>query len=409
VNVNYAPVADVATRPDNPSLGVRSFGEDPGLVATLTEAMVQGLDDAGVLATLKHFPGSGEATVDPHYQLPLLDLDRGRLEAIELPPFRSGIAAGARMLMVAHQLVPALTGGEEVPICSSSQGIDGFVRGELGFDGVVMTDALDMGALEQGPAQVVEVIAMMRSGVDLLLCMPDLELQDRARVAMEMGYSRGLIPDEILRASAARIEKLRGSASRAELHPELVGSDGHGRLAGELAERSITLVRDETGLLPLTSLETPSILCLEPEPVIVTPADTTTFYPAHLGEAIRARGGDVTGIVYPHQPDHNDIASVVDTALRHDLVVMGTVNATTGQARMVDAVIATGKPVVTVALRTPYDLAAYPGASTHLCTYSGHLPSLQALASALYGEIRLVGRLPVEIPGLYPVGHGLQT
>jgi beta-N-acetylhexosaminidase len=239
--------------------------------------------------------------------------------------------------------------------------------------------------------------------------MPDLALQDRARVAMEMGYSRGLIPDEILRASAARIEKLRGSVSRAELQPELVGSDGHGRLAAELAERSITMVRNDAGLLPLTSLDTPSILCLEPEPVIVTPADTTTFYPAHLGEAIRARGGDVTSIVHPHQPDHNDIASVVDTALRHDLVIMGTVNATPGQAGMVDAVIATGKPVVTVALRTPYDLAAYPGAGTHLCTYSGHLPSLQALASALYGQIQLVGRLPVEIPGLYPIGHGLQT
>jgi beta-N-acetylhexosaminidase len=409
VNVNYAPVADVATQADNPSLGVRSFGEDPDLVATLTSAMVQGFDEAGVLATLKHFPGSGEASVDPHYQLPSLDLELGRLEAVELPPFRSGIDAGARMLMVAHQLVPALTGNQDIPICSSAHGIDGFVRGNLGFDGVIMTDALDMGALEQGPAQVVEVIAMMRSGIDLLLCMPDLDLQDRARVAMDMGHSRGLIPDQTLRASSARIEKLRGSVKPADLHPEMVGSDDQGRLAAELAARSVTLVRNDAGILPLSSVPAPSILCLEPEPVIVTPADTSTFYPPHLAEAIRARGGEVTGIVFPHQPDQNDIASAVDVAMRHDVVVMGTVNAPPAQARMVDAMLDTGKPVVTVALRTPYDLAAYPRASTHLCTYSGHLPSLQALAVALFGDIPLVGRLPAAIPALYPSGHGLQA
>jgi beta-N-acetylhexosaminidase len=101
VNVNYAPVADVATRADNPSLGVRSFGDEPELVARLTAAVVEGLDSSGVLATLKHFPGSGEATVDPHYQLPLVELDRRRLDTVELPPFRAGIDAGAKLLMLA--------------------------------------------------------------------------------------------------------------------------------------------------------------------------------------------------------------------------------------------------------------------------------------------------------------------
>jgi beta-N-acetylhexosaminidase len=250
---------------------------------------------------------------------------------------------------------------------------------------------------------------MMRSGIDLLLCMPDLDLQDRARVAMDMGHSRALIPDQTLRASSARIEKLRVSVKPADLHPEMVGSDDQGRLAAELAARSVTLVRNDAGILPLSSVPAPSILCLEPEPVIVTPADTSTFYPPHLAEAIRARGGEVTGIVFPHQPDQNDIASAVDVAMRHDVVVMGTVNAPPAQARMVDAMLDTGKPVVTVALRTPYDLAAYPRASTHLCTYSGHLPSLQALAAALFGDIPLVGRLPAAIPALYPSGHGLQA
>jgi beta-N-acetylhexosaminidase len=409
VNVNYAPVADVATRTENPSLGVRSFGEDPALVARLTAAMVEGLTSAGVLATLKHFPGSGEATVDPHYQLPLLDLDRDRLDTVELLPFRSGITAGAEILMVGHQLVPALTGSEEIPICGSEQAIDGFIRGELGFEGLVITDALDMGALDQGPAQVVEIIAMMRGGTDLLLCMPDLQLQDRVRVALERGRARGLIPDEALQKSLARVEKLRGSLLSNEPQPEIVGSADHQGLAAELAARSVTLVRNDNGLVPLRPGDTGAILCLEPEPTTVTPADTTTFYPSRLAEAIREKHSDVTRTVYPHHPGTNDVAGAVNAAGAHDLVVLGTVNATPGQTRMVEALLATGKPVITVALRTPYDLSAYPAAQAHLCTYSSHWPSLQALASALFGEIPLTGRLPAAIPGLYPSGHGIQT
>ena len=311
-------------------------------------------------------------------------------------------------MMVAHQLVPALTGSEDIPICGSEQGIDGFVRGELGFEGVVITDALDMGALDQGPAQVVEIIAMMRSGTDLLLCMPDRDLQERARVAVERGHSRGLIPDERLRSSLGRIEKLRASVIDRSTRPEIVASSDHQSLAADLARRSVTLVRDDAGLLPLPTGTVGNVLCLEPEPVNVTPADTTTFYPARLAEAMRERHDATVGIVYPHHPEHNDITSALQQAENHDLIVIGTVNATPGQARLVDALLGTGKPVVTVALRTPYDLAAYPGSRTHVCTYTGHWPSLQALVAALFGDTRFAGHLPTAIPGLYPRGHGIE-
>jgi beta-N-acetylhexosaminidase len=408
VNVNYAPVADIASQPNNPSLGIRSFGEDPALVANMVGAMVDGLHASGVLSTLKHFPGSGEATVDPHHQLPLLDLDRRRLEDVELAPFRAGVEAGAELLMVGHQLVPALTGSDDLPICGSEQAIDGLVRGELGFDGVVVTDALDMGALDQGPAQVIELIAMMCAGTDLLLCMPDRALQERARLAIERGVSRRLIPGHLVKSSLARIERLKASVSHPPARPEVVGSEEHQRLADELARRSVTLVRDDAGLLPLTS-DVGDILCLEPEPAKVTPADTATFYPARLAEAVRERQPGTRGIVYPTDPGPSDIDSAVAAALQSDLVVVGTVNATPGQARLVSALLERGKPVVTVALRTPYDLAAYPGSSTHVSTYSSHWPSLRALASALFGSTPFAGRLPVAIPGLYPLGHGLRT
>jgi beta-N-acetylhexosaminidase len=311
--------------------------------------------------------------------------------------------------MVGHQLVPALTGSTEIPICGSEPGINGFVRTELGFDGVVISDALDMGALDQGPAQVVEIIAMMRAGTDLILCMPDPELQQRARMALERGHSRGLISDESLKTSIARVEALRGLLPPTRLQPEVVGSSRHQQMAARLAAASVTLVRNDESLLPLRPGGGLRIFSLEPEPVNVTPADTTSLYTPQLAAALRAMHSDVTEVVYPHHPEPNDVAGAVEAARSHDLTVVGTVTAPSGQARLVEALLGTGKPVVTVALRTPYDLAVYPASTTHICTYGSHFPSLEAMASAMFGAIPFHGHLPAAIPGLHPTGHGIET
>ena len=407
INVNYAPVADVATQADNPSLGIRSFGDDPITVATMTAASVEGFISAGVLPTVKHFPGKGEAMVDPHYHLPVLDLDRERLDTVELPPFQAAFRAGAPLLMIGHYVVPAITGSREIPISATEKGMDGFVRAQLGYEGVIITDALDMGALDQGPAQVVDIIAMMRAGVDLLLCMPDPDLQERVRIALERGFSRGLIPEDTLHRSRDRIEGIRSSLDTDGPNPGLVGSAEHQRLASELALRSITLIRDDAGLMPLHLASGARVLSLEPTPSNVTPADTTALFPPYLATGLRSHHQAVTELVYPHDPDHNDITSALEAAGTHDLVVVGTVTATAGQATLVEALLATGRPVVTVALRTPFDLAHYPAAKTHVCTYSSHHPSMNALASALFGRSGVPGRLPAAIPDLSPTGHGL--
>ncbi|HSK06402.1 MAG TPA: glycoside hydrolase family 3 protein [Acidimicrobiia bacterium] len=407
INVNYAPVADVSSRPDNPSLGIRSFGAEPETVARYTRAMVEGFRHAGVFATPKHFPGKGEARTDPHYELPLLDLDRARLEAVELPPFRAAFEAGAEMVMMGHYLVPALTGSHDLPTSASERAIDGFVRSEMGFEGLVITDALDMGALDQGPAQVVEIITMIRGGTDLLLCMPDPVLQERVRVAVERGASRGLIPEDTLDRSRRRIEGLRQVVPRPQLEPDVVGS--HGDLAAELAQRSVTVVRDHRRMLPLRLEPGARILALEPMPANVTPADTTALYSPALSDALRAHHPHVTEIVYPHDPEPADLSEAVSAAAGHDLVVLGTVTATPGQAAMAKELLATPTPVITVALRTPFDLSTYPEAETHLCTYSGHHPSMAALARCLFQQPEGGGSLPVAIPGLYPIGHRWQT
>lgn len=404
INFNYAPVADIATRPHNPSLGVRSFGENPEAVSAHVAAAVEGYRSAGVVCTLKHFPGKGEAVVDPHFELPRMDLDRERLDLVELAPFVAGIAASAGALMTGHYSVPALTGSEELPVSMSARAVEGFIRSDLGFDGLVITDALDMGALDQGAGQVVDLIASLTGGTDLLLCMPDPELRERVRLAVDRGSSRGLIPDDTLNRSTARINAARASLVATDIEPGVVGS--HNELAADLAQAALTLVRDEDGLLPLALESSERVLVLEPEPTNVTPADTTVLYDPALATAVRAQHPEVNGIVYPYQPGPADIAGLVEAAITHDAVIVGTVNATSGQTDLVRQLAGTGIRLVTVALREPQDLAKYPEVSTHVCTYSSHAPSMTAAAMAMFGKLRFPGRLPVTIPGLYPIGHG---
>jgi beta-N-acetylhexosaminidase len=403
INLNYAPVADVASRPHNPSLGVRSFGEDPSAVATHVAAAVEGYRSSGVLCTLKHFPGKGEAVVDPHYELPRMDLDIDRLRSVELAPFVAGMSAGADLVMTGHYSVPALTRNEETPVSMSEAAINGFLRAELGFGGLVITDALDMGALDQGAGQIVDIISSLRGGTDLLLVMPGPALLERARLAVTRGSGRGLIPETTLDASWRRISAARNRLSRPDLAPDILGS--HRDLADELARRSVTLVRNDAGLIPIT--DPGRILVLEPEPVNVTPADTTDQYVPALAETLRDFHDRVAGIVFPHDPASDDVSAIVDRARSHDLVIVATVNAPPGQIELVETLMRSDVPLITVALREPQDLTSYPQVSTHVCTYGSHTPSLRALARGLFEGRPFAGRLPVSIPQLYPSGHGL--
>jgi beta-N-acetylhexosaminidase len=405
INVNYAPAVDVATLPSNPSLGVRSFGSDPESVATLAAAVAAGMADAGVLATAKHFPGKGEAAVDPHYELPLLDLTRERMDRVELAPFSRLFAAGIPLTMVGHYLVPSLTGSTTEPISVSRHGLS-TLRGDLGFKGVIISDALDMKALDQGSAQVVEFIAMMNAGIDLLLCMPDPELRGRAITALEKGHERELISEASLAASRDRIEVLRSSIPVIEPDPSVVGSRGHQALASRLAQRSITLVRTDAKALPLTT--SGRLLVLEPEPSNVTPADTTALYPPVLAEELARYHPSITAKVYPQNPSKKDISELVAVASGHDFIVVGSVVAPESQGRLVTELVATGIPVIALALRTPFDILEYPSVSTYIATYSSHRPAMEALAGMLFGKQGFSGKLPAPIEGLYQLGHGLR-
>jgi beta-N-acetylhexosaminidase len=390
INLNYAPVADIATRPHNPSLGIRSFGEDPGAVSRLTAATVRGFQSSGVAATLKHFPGKGEAEVDPHLELPVLDLDLERLHRVEFAPFRAGIEAGAQLLMIGHYGLPAVTGDRNLPASASSLVMRGLVRTDLGFDGLIITDALDMGAFDG-----VSLEEPLAAGADLLLYGP---------------AQAGTLP--LLSRSSPRLDRMLAWLS--EFSPpnlSVIGSSRHAGLAAELAARSITLVRDEHNQLPLKLAAEDRVLAVMPQPTDLTPADTSSLVQPGLANAIRRRHLATTEMTVAYHPGDAEIAEVVAAATAHDIVIVGTIDASPAQIRLVRALVAPGadprRPVVTVALRTPYDLSDYPEAETHVATYGIHPPTMAALADALLGHTPMTGRLPVAIPGLYDIGHGL--
>lgn len=414
VNVNYAPVADVATSPANPALGIRSFGDEPATVARLAAAWLRGLQSAGVAGTAKHFPGKGEGSIDTHLALDSVDRSREELDAIELVPFRALIDEGVRMVMSGHFAVPAVTGNAELPSTLSRRLMHDLLRDELGFRGVSITDALDMAALPQDATQGIDVVAALEAGVDLLLATPDRRAQRRIESALGRAAAVELLEPDSMATSVARVRGLRRWLGGFEAPPfEVVGSAAHLALARELARRSLTLVRDDAGILPLRVASDARIGAVMPEPRDLTPADTSSYVVPTLAAALRGHHPAVDEVVTSHPPSAAEIAALRERARSWDVIVAGTISATAGtpQAEMVDALAATGRPLVTVALRTPWDLVAYPDAATHVATFSIQREAMDALAAALFGaagsnDDAFPGRLPVRlaVEGPQPAG-----
>jgi beta-N-acetylhexosaminidase len=400
INVDYAPVCDVINNPLNPVVGPRSFGADPQRVAQLSAAMIQGLQAAGVAASAKHFPGHGDSAADSHHGMEVLPHDEARLRAIEFVPFQAAIQAGAKLIMTAHVALPNFDDGYQRPATLSPRILQQLLRDEMKFGGVVISDAMDMHAIHQGPLHVVEMVAGTRAGLDLLLLTSFVD-QPAIYEALLLATRHGLLNEAELRASVDRIAVLKQWVAQ-QTAPDLsvIGCAEHAALAREIAERSITLVRDESRQLPLRPVAHEKLAVIVPQPKDLTPADTSSYDKPALAEAIRAYHARVEEIVMPIEPTDAEVAAFADRVAGTDRIVVGTINAYQhrGQVALINTLIDRGKLVIAVALRMPYDVSAYSRAATCLCSYSLQPASLQAVAKALWGQLSCTGQLPVELP-----------
>jgi len=401
VNFELAPDADVNNEPRNPIILNRSFGSDPQRVAALVTVAAQAFADAKFLCCAKHFPGHGETTTDSHTGLPLLDVDRAHLDAIELPPFKAAIAAGVPAIMSAHIRMPALDPTPDLPVTLSTKVMTDLIRTQLGFQGLLVTDDLEMGALTQTRSESQAGYEAFLAGADFLLFRFDESAQTDAHDRL----TRGIAGDQtaLTRSgdSVARIlaVKERFGILDAPAPSGTPGSDADRATADELARASITVLR--AGGLPLRG----RIFVVSP----VNPDIALITDQPSLGQVLAQRLPNVSTQTITLSPIQADIDRAVAAARGADVVVLGSADLFSypQQAALAKALQAT-KPTVLVSLRSPYDILSAPGVAGYVCAYTGREPTLRALADVLTGTRPPTGTLPVDVPGVYRIGDGMK-
>ncbi|HWR66481.1 MAG TPA: glycoside hydrolase family 3 protein [Bellilinea sp.] len=401
INVNYAPCADVNINPKNPVIGTRSFGDAPVLVGALAAAVIDGIQSQGVAATAKHFPGHGDTYTDSHLGLPVLVHDLARLKAVELPPFAAAIKAGVKMIMTAHVGLQALDGSSPPPATLSPHVISSLLRQEMGFTGVVVSDAMDMHAIRQGEALREDVLRAAQAGIDLLLITSDPKDHERAYSSLIHAFQNGQLQKGQLDESVARIMELKNWIASHTTSPDLsvIRCAENLRVADEIAERSITLVRDRANPIPIQLAPEKRIAVVIPEPQDLTPADTSSYIKPGLVEVLKPFHAQVDGFSIPFAPNDDERATIIESLKPYDLIIAGTINAcaSPNQATFVQQLLNTGIPLIVIAMRLPYDLEVFPQVETYLCTYSILEPAMKAAAKALFGQIQATGKLPVTV------------
>jgi beta-N-acetylhexosaminidase len=415
IRQNYSPVADVNVNPANPVIGVRSFGSEADAVAGLVAAEVAGYQGAGVAATAKHFPGHGDTAVDSHYGFPVITHSRELWEKLDAVPFRAAIRAGIDSIMTAHIQFPALDASGD-PATLSHPILTGILRGELGYDGVVVTDSLGMEGVRTKYGDDRVPVLALKAGVDQLLNPPSLDV---AWNAVLKAVQDGELTEARLDESILRILRLKARLGLFE-EPYVshggvtrtVGTPAHLAAADGIAERTTTLLVNERRLLPLNRRTHRRLLVVGADPA--SPSGTTGPPTGVLAAALTELGFTATALPTGTAPSAATVARAVAAAQDADAVIVGTYNITAAQKTLVEQLVATGRPVVAVAIRNPYDVAQLPTVPAYLAAYSWTDVELRAAARVIAGAAAPRGRLPVPVQRaddpakvLYPVGYGL--
>ena len=411
----FAPVVDVNNDPENPVINIRAFGSDPADVSRLGVAFMRGVQAGGALATVKHFPGHGDTSIDSHINMPILDVGIDRLERIEFVPFRRAIEAGVDAVMTAHVAVPQLTKGAKIPATLSPEILTGILKNSLGFRGIVVTDSLEMDGIKKQYGSAAAAVAAVKAGVDVLLLPPDAV---QAIDAVERAVKSGEISEKRIDESVKKIldakQKLRLNENRKtaiEKIGDVVSSPENVELANEIAVRAVAAIKDEKRLLPLNPSDKRRVYGL-----VLTPVIDAASGAAFLNAFRERFPGAQTEWANSRVPESQlaaiekaiDAADIVVVATLTRLATGRTIGIPDRHVNIVKKLASLKKPVVWVCLGSPYLLRIAPKMGTVLCTFSYSENSQEAAVRALVGDFRVSGKMPVSVPGVAKIGDGLE-
>lgn len=405
IQMDLAPDLDVNVNPDNPVIGVRSFAENPELVAQMGTEAIRGLQKNNVIATAKHFPGHGDTNVDSHLGLPVINKSREELEKVELVPFKQAIASGIDAIMTAHIHVPALDPTPDLPATLSKPILTGLLREQLGYKGLIITDSMTMAGVANYFGGVPQAaVKAVDAGADIILLTPSLTTDEQIEVyrAIVDAVRAGTLAEKRIDESVLRILKAKlryglfqNSQVDLEKVPKEVGTEKSARQAQEMARKSVTLVKNEGNLLPFKLSSEQKLEIISQYSII----DRVKPYHANTEEIYMQKTN----------PTDAEIAQAVQMASGKDVLIVGTYSASLypQQIKLVKELQKLNKPIAVVAFRNPYDIKDFPEVNAYLNVYGFRSVSLQAAVDTLFGNNNPSGKLPVTIPNLYPYGHGL--
>jgi beta-glucosidase-like glycosyl hydrolase/CubicO group peptidase (beta-lactamase class C family) len=416
VHQAYAPTVDVNSNPDNPIINVRSFGEDPDMVSKMAQAFIKGMQDGGMVSTAKHFPGHGSTSTDSHSDLPLVTLDRELIEKVDLLPFKGAVTAGVMSVMIAHLSVPSLDGQKALPSTLSRRIVTDLLRNEMDFKGLIVTDAMEMAGVSKYYSVAEASVMAVKAGVDVILLSPDEETAIRSVVS---AVRRGEIPQKQIDESVLRILSLKqwlGLDNNRFIDVNkiaaVVGTREHWQLAKEIARESITLLKNDGNILPLTKDNPKRIVC-------ISMLDNSNYRTGdHFSLQLGSRYSNVSFLRLDSRSTREEYSNVLERAMGSDLVIcptyvkvrsgQGTVSLPKGQAEFVRKLTKLKRPVVMISFGNPYLIRDFEDVSSYMCAYGDGDMSVEAAVEALFGEIPLKGKLPVNISDSYVMGSGIE-
>ena len=398
INLNFAPTLDINLQPENSVIRTRSFGDTVERVTLGGLATIRGLVAAGIIPTVKHFPGHGDTHVDSHLGLPVIEHGLDRLRSVELAPFRAAIAAGVPAVMSAHIVFPAL---DEHPATLSRPVLTGLLREELGFDGVVFTDSLSMDAIADRYGVGDAAIRAKRAGVDVLESNESLADQVERAEAMVAALAEGRVPETVFGRSAERVASLRQRFGVTyDVPPLSEASSERAEQVRRFARRSVT------ALGAFQPVPTDARLAvIDFQRYRTSEAEDPVGRARVLREAILTAFARATVVALSHDPTDGEVMQATDAAREADRIVVITRDGrdVPAQIALANQIIGTRPPttpVIHVAARGPYDAGLLPASTAILLTYGDPAVSLRALVDILTGQAAPSGTLPVTLPGV---------